>query len=171
MIIKTKAQSISCENNIEKINGSIDEMLSRENAIAIEYLVDGISVKEDLSHYLTDRLAEIKEIEVIIQSVKQLILETINSAYDYLQKGIPLIRKMASEFEKEADAITWQSLDDLLEGINWLIASMEKMNGLKSLEITVNDYNAWNQYAQITYNLIPIIKDGGCQDSWQFLLK
>lgn len=36
---------------------------------------------------------------------------------------------------------------------------MEKMNTLKSLEIIVNNYPAWNQYAQGTYNLIPIIKD------------
>ena len=36
---------------------------------------------------------------------------------------------------------------------------MERMNALKSLELIVNDFQAWNQYAQITYNLIPIIKD------------
>lgn len=159
MIIKANDQSITCENNIEEISDSIDDMLNHQKALAIDFIVDGIRIKEELETYLSDRLEETKEIEVITQTVQQLVLDTINSAYSYLHKGIPQIRRMASEFENEADTITWESLDDLLEGINWLIESMEKMNSLKSLETTVKDYPTWNQYAQVTYNLIPIIKD------------
>lgn len=159
MIIKINGQSITCENTIEKIIDSITEILNRDNAIAIDYIVDGNSVKENLGKYLSERLAEIQEIEVITQTVQQLVQDTINSAYTYLQNGIPQIRRMASEFEMEPDAITWQSLNELLEGLYWLIDSMEKMNTLKSLETTVNDYPAWNQYAQVTYNLIPSIKE------------
>lgn len=159
MIIKINGQSITCENTIEKIIDSITEILDRDNAIAIDYIVDGNSVKENLGKYLSERLAEIQEIEVITQTVKQLIQETIHSAYTYLINAIPQIRSIASEFEMEPDAITWQSLNELLEGLYWLIDSMEKMNTLKSLETTVNDYPAWNQYAQVTYNLIPIIKE------------
>lgn len=159
MIIKVNGQSLICENNIEKITDSIAEVLNRDNAIAIDYIVDGTSINEELSNYLTERLALTKEIEVITQTVPQLVKDTINSAYTYLQNSIPQIRSMASEFEMEPDAITWQSLNELLEGLYWLIDSMEKMNTLKSLETTVNDYPAWNQYAQVTYNLIPIIKE------------
>ncbi|WP_286946715.1 hypothetical protein [Acetobacterium sp. UBA5834] len=159
MIIKINGQSVTCENTIEKVTDSITEVLNRDNAIAIDYIVDGNSVKEDLSKYLSERLAEIQKIEVITQTVKQLIQETINSAYAYLKNAIPQIRSMASEFAMEPDGITWQSLNELLEGLNWLIDSMERMNALKSLELIVTDYQAWNQYAQITYNLIPIIKD------------
>lgn len=159
MIIKINGQSITCENTIDKITDSITEVLNRDNAIAIDYIVDGNSVKEDLGKYLSERLAEIQEIEVITQTVKQLIMETIHSAYNYLQNAIPQIRSIASEFEMEPDAITWQSLNELLGGLNWLIDSMERMNALKSLELIVTDYQAWNQYAQITYNLIPIIKE------------
>lgn len=159
MIIKVNGQSLICENNIEKITDSIAEILNRDNAIAIDYIVDGTSINEDLSNYLPERLAVTKEIEVITQTVQQLVKDTINSAYTYLQNSIPQIRSMASEFEMEPDAITWQSLNELLEGLYWLIDSMEKMNTLKSLETTVNDYPAWNQYAQVTYNLIPIIKE------------
>lgn len=159
MIIKVNEQSFTCENDIEKIRDSIDQILNRENAIAIDYLVDGKNINEDLSQYLSEQLAATKQIEVITQSVKALVIDTINSTYDYLQTAAPQIRRMASEFEKEPDAITWQSLNDLLEGLNWLIASMEKMNALKTLETTVNDFTVWNQYAQITYNLIPIIKE------------
>ncbi|UYO63828.1 hypothetical protein LNN31_05195 [Acetobacterium wieringae] len=159
MIIKINAQSIICENTIEKTTDSITEILNRDNAIAIDYIVDGTSINEELGNYLSERLAITKEIEVITQPVKQLIQETINSAYAYLKNAIPQIRSMASEFEMEPDAITWQSLNELLEGLNWLIDSMERMNALKSLELAVNDYVVWNQYAQITYNLIPTIKD------------
>ncbi|KAF5080014.1 hypothetical protein DSECCO2_123840 [anaerobic digester metagenome] len=159
MIIKINGQSITCENTIEKIIDAITEILNRDNAIAIDYIVDGNSVKEDLGKYLSERLAEIQEIEVITQTVKQLIMETIHSAYNYLQNAIPQIRSIASEFEMEPDAITWQSLNELLEGLNWLIDSMERMNALKSLELIVTDYQVWNQYAQITYNLIPSIKE------------
>ncbi|MDK2941259.1 MAG: hypothetical protein PWP56_772 [Acetobacterium sp.] len=159
MIIKVNGQSITCEDNIEKITDSIAEILNRDNAIAIDYIVDGTSINEELSNYLTERLALTKEIEVITQTVQQLVKDTINLAYTYLQNSIPQIRSMASEFEMEPDAITWQSLNELLEGLYWLIDSMEKMNTLKSLETSVNDYPAWNQYAQITYNLIPIIKE------------
>lgn len=159
MIIKVNERSITCENNIEKITDLIAEILNRENAIAIDYIVDGISIKKDLGNYLIEQLEITKEIEVITQTIQQLVQETINSAYAYIQNGIPQIRRMAIEFEMEPDTITWQSLNELLEGLNWLIDSMERMNTLKSLELIVNDYYAWNQYAQITYNMIPIIKD------------
>lgn len=159
MIIKINGQSITCENTIEQITDSITEILNRDNAIAIDYIVDGTSINEELDNYLSECLAITKEIEVITQPVKQLIQETINSAYTYLKNGIPQIRSIASEFEMEPDAITWQSLNELLGGLNWLIDSMERMNALKSLELIVTDYQAWNQYAQITYNLIPIIKE------------
>lgn len=159
MIIKINGQSITCENTIEKIIDSITEILNRDNAIAIDYIVDGISIKEDLGKYLSERLAETYEIEVITQTVQQLIQETIHSAYNYLINAIPQIRSMASEFAMEPDAITWQSLNELLEGLNWLIDSMERMNALKSLELIVTDYQVWNQYAQVTYNLIPSIKE------------
>lgn len=159
MIVKTKEQSFSCENDLEKIADLIADILNTENAIAIDFNVDGIRIQLELTDYLTGRLAVVKEIEIITQSVQALVLDTINSAYDYIQKAIPLIRRMAIEFEMEPDAITWQSLNELLEGLNWLVESMEKMNTQKSLETTVNDYPAWNQYAQVTYNLIPILKD------------
>lgn len=159
MIVKIKEQSFSCENDLEKIADLIADILNTENAIAIDFNVDGIRIQLELTDYLTGRLAVVKEIEIITQSVQALVLDTINSAYDYIQKAIPLIRRMAIEFEMEPDAITWQSLNELLEGLNWLVESMEKMNTQKSLETTVNDYPAWNQYAQVTYNLIPILKD------------
>jgi hypothetical protein len=159
MIIKVKEQFITCDNNIEKITDSIDEILNRENEIGIDFIVDGITIKEDLGIYLTERLAVTKEIEVITLTVQQLVQDTINSAFTYLKNGTPHIRRMASEFEMKPSAITWQSLNELFEGLYWLIDSMEKMNTLKSLEIIVNNYPAWNQYAQVTYNLIPIIKE------------
>jgi hypothetical protein len=66
---------------------------------------------------------------------------------------------LAGEFSNKPDAVTWLKLNDLMEGIEWLLNSMEKMNGLKSLESTITDYLIWNKYAQITYNLVPSIKD------------
>jgi hypothetical protein len=159
MLIKINNETISCENNREVITNTINEKLNNDNMVAIDFIVDGASVKEELSKYLSVRIKETKEIEVVTQSVENLILETIDLAYTYIQNGIPQIQKLASEFSTKPDTLTWQKLSDLMEGIDWLLASMEKINVLKSLESTISDYISWTKYAQITYNLTPAIKD------------
>lgn len=159
MLIKINNETISCENNTEVTTNTINEKLNNDNMVAIDFIVDGVSVKEELSKYLSVRIKETKEIEVVTQSVENLILETIDLAYTYIQNGIPQIQKLASEFSTKPDTLTWQKLSDLMEGIDWLLASMEKINVLKSLESTISDYISWTKYAQITYNLTPAIKD------------
>ncbi len=98
---------------IEKIN----ELLGNDYYFS-HLIVDGTVVNEDPELFLTERLSEIEQIEVIAIPAKEFVNDLLVSAEDYVSRALPHIADVADSFAQNEER--WADLADLLEGIQWM---------------------------------------------------
>lgn len=139
--------------NIENIFRTINKTLD-DNGQELSYLViDDIPVSENYYEFFVEHIDSIKDVVVIAKELKDLVNETLVSAYDYISNVIGVLKTMAEEFYHGPKSETWEQFSNLFEGIQWINGTQIKIDSIKNLEKIVIDYSIWNQYVQIIKSL------------------
>lgn len=94
-----------------------------------------------------------------METKRKLVEETIVSTNLYLEKAIPQLRALADEFYQQPGEKTWLKLVDLFEGIQWILETVMKIDGVNGLEQMVSNYEVWNKYVQSVSELNGVIKE------------
>lgn len=111
-------------SSIRELFSKIEEELDGTGYIFSSLTVDGVEIGADFALYLSQRIDEIQEIEVGLKSFRTLIVETMRSAVDYLDRARPEVEKLSLEFYRGPTDESWRKFDQLLEGLKWLLEAV-----------------------------------------------
>ncbi|MEA4804383.1 hypothetical protein [Acetobacterium wieringae] len=160
MIILIEEEQLKVDNDPQKIQYYFDqiEIILRKNSWQLSHLVvDDQPVYDNYYQYFLQHIETIRLVKVIIQNIKNLVNETLFSTYDYLNNGIPIIKKLSDEFYQQPVKKTWENLNNLFEGIQWIIITIDRIDVVNNLDQMINHYETWNEYVQIVSDLNDIV--------------
>lgn len=162
MIFYIQDEIIEMDNDSAKINEyfeTINKILTEKNLELAYLIIDKQPIYDDFYGYFIAHITEIKKVEVLTESLKPLIKDTITTIDEYLTKAIPLVNDMAEEFYQKPGEKTWIKLMDLFEGIQWIIETVVRIDGIKGLDKLVTNYGIWNEYVQAVSELNGVITE------------
>jgi hypothetical protein len=138
MLIKLLGQEVALSDQQTtpvEILRTIDNMLALSQ-MALDFLrIDGIEVRENYEAILTQNWQQIGLIEIKAKSTRELAGEQLQDAQVYLERALPEVAVLADEFYSGAVGSTWEKLDSLLEGLQWLARFTYNM---QNPEVAVN---------------------------------
>lgn len=140
---------------VEEVNKS----LKKSNLIFSHLVIDGKEVYEDFNNFISNNIENIKEINVIAKTEKEISTDIILSTIDYLDRAVPEIDKLSNEFYKTPSQASWNKLIDLIDGIRWIIDSFITIDSNADLKSIVNSYEEWNLYAKDVYSLKELLSE------------
>lgn len=162
MFIYIQDEVLEFENNpriIEQILTTINERLEEKELKFSHLIIDEIPIYGDFYNYFIEHIEIINKVEVVLLTITDLVNEAIITANDYISNAIPLIAQLAEELYQQPNKDTWTKLNDLFEGVQWIIESLTQIDTIKNLDSIVNDYETWNEYVQGVSKLSAIIPE------------
>lgn len=147
------------KNEIDKILNEIEKEVTKTSKVLNSMIVDDYEIFSDYYDYFLDNIKSIGKVEVISFTYKELVNDTLTSTLDYLKRTPELIENLADNFYKNPDRKSWSELNDLLEGITWLISTFSSIDNDRNLNDVVSNYESWNLYSKEIISLSEIIPD------------
>lgn len=151
MQIMLDEELIEIENNesgLEKLLQIIEQKAMASELIFSHLVIDGVEIYEDFANYLQANFQNIKDIHLEFLPLQQFLQDILQSTGQYLDGVIATIDNLTSAIYNQVDSETWQQIDMLLEGIQWLGETFRVMDSLPNLADMVKDYEQWNLYAK-----------------------
>lgn len=93
------------------------------------------------------------------QELKRLIIETIDTTESYLERALPQVKILGKEFYEEPTAENWQDLNDLFEGLEWILETLIEIESVEDLDELIDEHNKWVDYVSIVSQLNRIIPE------------
>lgn len=140
--------------NIETIFKAINKELDETGQKLHHLVIDGKIVDKDFNDYFLENIDVIKRVEIVVEDLEQLISETLRSTSDYLTNAIFQLEPLAEAFYKTPEQETWKNLADLIEGIAWIMDTVENIDKIKNLDQILADYQIWNNYVYAVRELL-----------------
>lgn len=160
MKIYVENQILDYENNKEEIDNilnEIDTIISKSSKTLSHMVIDDFEVYESYYDYFLDNIRVIEKVEVISLTYKELVGDILISKIDYLENTPNKIEELANKFYKVPDRESWQSLNDLLGAMGWIINTFSSIDQDPRLKDSVSNYEYWNLYAKEVFSLQEIL--------------
>ena len=152
-----KIEFTNDSDQIDIIIEVINDHIQQKQLKLSHLLVDTVPVYDDFYDYLKKHYGGIKTIEVIFLNLNEMVEDTLSLAYNYIKSAGPLITDLAECFYRKPNEKAWVSLNDLFDGLQWIIESLAKIESFGNLKGIINDYKIWNEYVQCVSNLNPLV--------------
>lgn len=162
MIIYVENQIFEYENrkdNVDKIIQKIYNIVSNNSKIFSYMIIDGIEVYDNFYEYILDNINVIEKVEVITQTYKELVNSVLVSTVNYIERIQSRIEELANSFYKKPSQSSWKDLQDLLDGITWIMNSFAMIDQDNRLRDLVPSYESWNLYAMEVFSLKELLSD------------
>lgn len=147
------------KDEIDIILNEIEKHVLKTSKFLNSLLIDDYEIFNDYYDYFLDNIRAIEKVEVILLTYKELVNGTLSSTLDYLKRTPEPIENLANNFYKNPDSEAWNGLNDLLEGITWLISAFSSIDNDRSLVDVVSNYESWNLYSTEVVSLSEIMPD------------
>ena len=145
------------KEKIDKILNEIDTIINKSSKILSHMVIDGYKIYENFYDYFLDNIRVIEKVEVVAFTYKELVNDILISTLNYLERTPNIIENLANKFYTNPDKESWNDLNDLFDGISWIIntfLSIDKDNRLKDVVLSYED---WNLYAKELFSLQEIL--------------
>ncbi|WP_147512960.1 hypothetical protein [Brevibacillus massiliensis] len=122
------------ENNetvLDQLMNDVNQFMHESNSVIVQMDIDGQVVFDDYFEYISDRIGEIRKIEVISQSVEEFTNEVLMTANEYLERSLPLISLLSDEFYQGPKQETWEQFEQLIEGLQWMEQTVQYVSNNK----------------------------------------
>ncbi|MDR3541397.1 MAG: hypothetical protein P4L69_10585 [Desulfosporosinus sp.] len=149
MEIKILEDSIQLKNEVSSIEimNIINEQLKVRDLILDRMSIDGRQVQGDFEEYLHDRVGEISIIEVHTIPWKKWMDGALIMALQYLGRAIPGVRRLSDDFYRGNTEENWQTLGQLLEGLQWLAELIHNLE-----QKGTQYYSSWDTAISLTFS-------------------
>lgn len=134
------------ESEIPKIFDYINQIINKKNVFLKSMKIDGVEIYDNFYEHLLDKIESINKVEVKTQTLNQLIDDVVYDSWEYIVKAIPLIERLSASFKKNPTERSWQDLDNLFAGIEWILETYRNIDQYKNLSELVSNYYIWNEY-------------------------
>lgn len=124
MRVVMRHETVLFDGHIQTINDvkiKLSEILERTQLFVSSIVVDGLEIDGELDDYIATNGAIINEIQIILISQFQFILEMMSEGERYISRAIPEIERLSDELYKGASGTTWNKFNQLIEGIQWIL--------------------------------------------------
>ncbi len=155
----TMTEFENSETGLEMLLRAIEEAENSSGLILSHLLVDEVAIYDDYWDYLETNLENIRKVQAELKPISELMREILQSTTLYLERSLPALEKLAESFYSEVNTDTWQDLSEFLEGLQWLVQSIEMMDEVSGLADIVADYEQWNRYSKAVRELQPIVTE------------
>lgn len=150
MILQEEVYEFSNQvNEIEKMFNLINEKMDEGHLQLSHLIIDEIPVYQDYYDYFVKHIKTIETVEIIYSHLDRLVNETLISAYDYLSNTVTAVQSLSEDFYQNPQEATWNNLADLLEGIQWLIETEQRIDENDNIKKIIKSYPIWNEYVQM----------------------
>ena len=149
MVIKIMDINKVFENKnseISKIFDFINNTLEYKKVFLKSLEIDGIELYEDYYEYFIENINFIEEVKVNFQILSELVRDTLNSSYEYIERAVPLIEALSNSFRKGPTEKSWNELENLFSGIEWILESYSNIDKYSNLNELISNYYIWNEY-------------------------
>lgn len=109
------------DSAIETIFSKVSSLIEEKDLVFSHLIIDDQEIYENHEVYIQDRINEIKRIEIITFTEKEMIWETLHSVDEYLERAVPTLQQLVDESYEQFNEKTWQSIGQLTEGLEWLL--------------------------------------------------
>src|SRR5690625_816987 len=109
------------ETAITTIIEKVSELIESKELVFSHLLIDGEEVFEDHEQFINDRINDIKRIEIVTYTVKEMIWEMVKTADDYFKRAIPALEQIVETSYDTFTEATWNQIGQLTEGLEWLL--------------------------------------------------
>jgi len=147
------------KNELDKIFNRIEEEVTKTSKVFNSLIIDDNEIFNDYYDYFLDNINSIENVEVVLLTYKELANETLTSTLDYIKRTPELIENLANSFYKNPNRKSWSELNDLLEGISWIISTFSSIDNDRNLNSIVSNHESWNLYSKEIILLSEIIPD------------
>lgn len=106
---------------VEEVIENINYLLGKSYYFS-HFIADGKEITEAPESFLLDQAGEINTLEVVAIEAKTFINDLLLSAEEYVTRATPHIKDLSDAFSKKPTSDNWLTLNELLEGIQWLAA-------------------------------------------------
>lgn len=152
-LIINKFSIVKDFNSVNDLFDFINIMLDESQYELDYFIIDGKKIDCDYFEYLDMNLDQLSEIEVIIKDLKTRVDEILITSNEYMANAIFSLKSLANEFYQMPGSESWSKLVDLIEGIQWLLATQKRIDEFVQLDRLISDYEVWNEYVQIMKNI------------------
>lgn len=140
MQIKILDKVFECDNQVaavERVFEQINQMLADSNHHLSCLEINGIKVYQDYDKYIISNLENVNTVVVITKTLKELLADAIISMQDYLVRAVPEIEAMVDEFYRGANQDTWSNFSQLLDGLQFIIDTLNVVSKHQDLYYNV----------------------------------
>ena len=134
------------DSEISKVFDYINSNLENKNVFLKSLEIDGIEIYEDYYEYFIENINFIEEVKVNFQILSELVRDTLHSSYEYIERAVPLIEALSNSFRKGPTEKSWNELENLFSGIEWILESYSNIDRYNNLNELVDNYCIWNEY-------------------------
>ena len=134
------------DSEISKVFDYINSNLENKNVFLKSLEIDGIEIYEDYYEYFIENINFIEEVKVNFQILSELVRDTLHSSYEYIERAVPLIEALSNSFRKGPTEKSWNELENLFSGIEWILESYSNIDRYKNLNELISNYYIWNEY-------------------------
>lgn len=128
------------KESLEKMFSDIMDKINGSNYHFSHLVIDGEEIYENYGEYILERLNDVKTVEVVTKTVKELIMDTLLSTESYLKRAIPEVQILADEFYQNPTHQTWEKLQQLIEGVQWIAQMILTIDQLEEKLSNWDDY-------------------------------
>lgn len=146
-------------NEIENILNIINEKVQKSYKILNFIRIDDVEIYNDYKDYFVNNIKNIEKVEIFLNTYKELVNNILISILDYTNKTPDIIESLSDRFYKNPDKAAWDNLNNLLEGISFILNTFKSIDEDKRLKDVVKSYEEWNLYAKEIFAIQEILPD------------
>jgi hypothetical protein len=137
-----RTMEFESSSNAEQCIEAIQLELDNNKRYCSGIIVNGETLYDDFGDYLTEHFLQVEHVEIMTQTLEQLVYDTSTSTYSYLNGSVQALPQLASGFNSNPTEDTWTKLGSFFEGMAWTIQSMTLLSQhIENADVT-SDINA-----------------------------
>lgn len=121
-------------SEMEQIFTEIQEYALSQEIYYSHLIVDGAAIFESYQTYISNNADLITDVELIFLTQQQHAEEVLESVSQYVPRALPYMEELATTFYQGGSAAAWSSFNQLLEGIDWIIQSVDALSAQEMFE-------------------------------------
>lgn len=145
---------------IENVNSQLDEAIVKINDIIeksgliLSYIeINGVGIFKDFYQSLINNLDMIEKVEIFLKSKNELILESLKSTKEYLERVFLSTDFLIDKLYSGVDIEFWDSFQQYLEGLQAILKVLESIRTNESQSSSIE------MFVKIEENIVKIITD------------
>lgn len=145
------------EKDLRDIFDTIKKESNKSGYYFAYIVVDGVDIHYNFKDFIEKNIKSIDKIRVVSMTFREMVSSSILSIREYIEEELLYIPSIAAGLKRGASEGTLKELDELLEGIGWIIEYFQRVDSTQNLNHVIADYYTWNEYALDVYRLGELI--------------